>query len=265
MLCGLCFSLVYAGSHSWPHSRCADHEASGQATGMELQLVCVVCPLRVAPARPASHLSPAAGRRDSNEHYNPLFLLSASLQTLNHHLTPFNKPAQHQHTGLTSEPDASGFYTYTRPEGKSGGHGVGWSEVPRYTFKVPEGWQETPVSIADLGGTEVSGCRQRVDAAVVCAVVFEGDCGSVLCCFCSALVPSVFNCTPTLRQCTSYLQANLPHTSLKHLCMDTLVTHCCSCCRRLTCGLPAPAKATWRWWWHLCCALQTLAIMQVRL
>lgn len=58
--------------------------------------------------------------------------------------------------GLAPEPDATGFYTYTRPEGKSGGHGVGWSEVPRYTFKVPEGWQETPVSIADLGGTEVS-------------------------------------------------------------------------------------------------------------
>ena len=45
--------------------------------------------------------------------------------------------------------------TYTRPEGKSGGHGVGWSEIPRYTFKVPQGWQESPVSIADLGGTEV--------------------------------------------------------------------------------------------------------------
>ena len=50
--------------------------------------------------------------------------------------------------------------TYTRPEGKSGGHGVGWSEIPRYTFKVPQGWQESPVSIADLGGTEVKhgGC-----------------------------------------------------------------------------------------------------------
>lgn len=57
--------------------------------------------------------------------------------------------------GLNPEPDANGYFTYTRPEGKSGGHGVGWSEVPRYTFKVPEGWQETPVSIADLGGTEI--------------------------------------------------------------------------------------------------------------
>jgi hypothetical protein len=57
--------------------------------------------------------------------------------------------------GLTPQPDQSGYYTYTRPEGKSGGHGVGWSEVPRYSFKVPEGWQETPVSIADLGGTEI--------------------------------------------------------------------------------------------------------------
>ena len=45
--------------------------------------------------------------------------------------------------------------TYQRPEGKSGGHGVGWSEIPRYKLRVPTGWEETPVSIADLGGTEV--------------------------------------------------------------------------------------------------------------
>jgi hypothetical protein len=31
-----------------------------------------------------------------------------------------------------------------------------WSEIPRYIFKVPSGWDEIPVSIADLGGTEVS-------------------------------------------------------------------------------------------------------------
>ena len=40
--------------------------------------------------------------------------------------------------------------------GATGGHGVGWSEIPRYAFDLPEGWSETPVSIADLGGTEVS-------------------------------------------------------------------------------------------------------------
>lgn len=40
--------------------------------------------------------------------------------------------------------------------GAIGGHGVGWSEIPRYAFDLPEGWSETPVSIADLGGTEVS-------------------------------------------------------------------------------------------------------------
>ena len=34
-------------------------------------------------------------------------------------------------------------------------HGVGWSEIPRYSFKVPVGWEETAVSIADLGGTEI--------------------------------------------------------------------------------------------------------------
>lgn len=57
--------------------------------------------------------------------------------------------------GVSTEPDKDGFYLYQRPEGKSGGHGVGWSEIPRYSFKVPGGWDETPVSIADLGGTEI--------------------------------------------------------------------------------------------------------------
>ena len=37
----------------------------------------------------------------------------------------------------------------------AGGHGVGWSEIQRYSFKVPKNWEETPVSIADLGGTEI--------------------------------------------------------------------------------------------------------------
>ena len=32
----------------------------------------------------------------------------------------------------------------------AGGHGVGWSEIPRYAFKVAAGWEETPVSIAGL-------------------------------------------------------------------------------------------------------------------
>ena len=40
--------------------------------------------------------------------------------------------------GLSKEKDDSGFRTYTRPEGKSGGHGVGWSEIPQYSFKVAE-------------------------------------------------------------------------------------------------------------------------------
>lgn len=41
--------------------------------------------------------------------------------------------------GVSREADANGFFTYQRPEGKSGGHGVGWSEIPRYAFKVPAG------------------------------------------------------------------------------------------------------------------------------
>ena len=51
--------------------------------------------------------------------------------------------------------DANGIRRYTRPEGKSGGHGVGWTEITPYFFDVYEGWEEVPVSIADPGGTEI--------------------------------------------------------------------------------------------------------------
>ncbi|PNY15507.1 psbP domain-containing protein 4 chloroplastic-like [Trifolium pratense] len=42
-----------------------------------------------------------------------------------------------------------------KPDEKSGGHGVGWSPIIPYTFSVPQEWEEVPVSIADLGGTEL--------------------------------------------------------------------------------------------------------------
>lgn len=54
-----------------------------------------------------------------------------------------------------SEPDEQGWRTYRRPDEKSGGHGVGWSPIIPYLFKVPPEWEEVPVSIADLGGTEI--------------------------------------------------------------------------------------------------------------
>ncbi|XP_061348124.1 psbP domain-containing protein 4, chloroplastic [Gastrolobium bilobum] len=54
-----------------------------------------------------------------------------------------------------SEPDEQGWRTYRRPDEKSGGHGVGWSPIIPYAFSVPPEWEEVPVSIADLGGTEI--------------------------------------------------------------------------------------------------------------
>ncbi|ESW09520.1 hypothetical protein PHAVU_009G134500 [Phaseolus vulgaris] len=54
-----------------------------------------------------------------------------------------------------SEPDEQGWRTYRRPDEKSGGHGVGWSPIIPYSFRVPQEWEEVPVSIADLGGTEI--------------------------------------------------------------------------------------------------------------
>ncbi|XP_044511099.1 psbP domain-containing protein 4, chloroplastic isoform X2 [Mangifera indica] len=49
----------------------------------------------------------------------------------------------------------TGWRTYRRPDDKSGGHGVGWSPIIPYVFSVPQEWEEVPVSIADLGGTEI--------------------------------------------------------------------------------------------------------------
>lgn len=54
-----------------------------------------------------------------------------------------------------SEPDEQGWRTYRRPDDKSGGHGIGWSPIIPYLFSVPQEWDEVPVSIADLGGTEI--------------------------------------------------------------------------------------------------------------
>lgn len=118
--------------------------------------------------------------------------------------------------GERPDPELEGFKIYQRPLGKSGGHGIGWSEIPQvrtaawhsvhnasalscaaqeqtacscklftttrkasnwnraslclqcskrvvteslsclqYSFRVPNSWKETPVSIADAGGTEI--------------------------------------------------------------------------------------------------------------
>lgn len=78
--------------------------------------------------------------------------------------------------GVSKEADSQGYFTYQRPEGKSGGHGVGWTEIPRYSFKVPPGWEETPVSIADLGGTEIDlryGNRKEGGLVVIVAPVMR--------------------------------------------------------------------------------------------
>jgi hypothetical protein len=54
---------------------------------------------------------------------------------------------------------------------RSGGHGVGWSEIPPYSFKVGPGWDEVPTSIADLGGAEVDLRFRKDDEGDVAVVV----------------------------------------------------------------------------------------------
>jgi uncharacterized protein YbdZ (MbtH family) len=43
----------------------------------------------------------------------------------------------------------TGWRTYRRPDDKSGGHGVGWSPIIPYSFKVPDGWDEVRPETAD--------------------------------------------------------------------------------------------------------------------
>lgn len=81
-----------------------------------------------------------------------------------------------------SAPDEKGLRTYRRPDAKSGGHGVGWSPIIPYSFKVPDEWEEVPVSIADLGGTEIDlrfSSKQEGNLSVVVAPVlrFASDLG----------------------------------------------------------------------------------------
>ncbi|KAK3032430.1 hypothetical protein RJ639_037157 [Escallonia herrerae] len=81
-----------------------------------------------------------------------------------------------------SEPDEQGWRTYRRPDEKSGGHGVGWSPMSPYVFSVPQDWEEVPVSIADLGGTEIdlrfaSPKEGRVSVIVAPVLRFADDLG----------------------------------------------------------------------------------------
>ncbi|RAL53866.1 hypothetical protein DM860_004337 [Cuscuta australis] len=77
---------------------------------------------------------------------------------------------------------ATGWRTYRRPDDKSGGHGIGWSPIIPYTFAVPQDWEEVPVSIADLGGTEIdlrfaSGKEGRLSVIVAPVLRFADDFG----------------------------------------------------------------------------------------
>ncbi|KAG6546947.1 hypothetical protein Mapa_011563 [Marchantia paleacea] len=81
-----------------------------------------------------------------------------------------------------SDVDEKGVRTYRRPDGKSGGHGVGWSPIIPYSFKVPTDWEEIPVSIADLGGTEIdlrfqSPTEGNISVVVAPVLRFSSDLG----------------------------------------------------------------------------------------
>lgn len=82
-----------------------------------------------------------------------------------------------------------GFDVYERPTGKSGGHGIGWSEIPQYQFRVPETWGEVPVSIADLGGTEIDlrfKNKDEGELSVVVAPVLRFRCFRLHCRCCTS-------------------------------------------------------------------------------
>lgn len=132
-----------------PHPRSLSRISINHREGMHYRNLCV-CGGSQGDSSGSTHSPGVVQRRD---------MLLQSTAAL---LLVSNVGSSHAVQGLTAGripgvtgPDSSGLFRYTRPEGKSGGHGVGWSEIPRYTFNVPEGWDEKPVSIADLGGTEI--------------------------------------------------------------------------------------------------------------
>jgi hypothetical protein len=153
----------------------SSHECSSSGVSLDRrQLLGAAAAVTLLSGRPAEAVQGLTAGRIPGEQSRPTCPCYTPALTRRHHrccnlCTGGQQPQLHQsvqtaacllpllanHAGITGEADAAGFYTYTRPEGKSGGHGIGWSEVPRYSFKVPGGWEETPVSIADLGGTEV--------------------------------------------------------------------------------------------------------------
>lgn len=76
--------------------------------------------------------------------------------------------------GFDGAIDERGFHKYLRPAGKSGGHGVGWSEIPQYSFELPTEFEEVSVSIADLGGTEIDArftSKEHGDVSIIVAPV----------------------------------------------------------------------------------------------
>jgi len=107
------------------------------------------------PTVTRTHTAPAPPKRAEATH--PQVTLIESRHKTSIQGTRFRRPAPPPAPALTlprglAAADANGIRRYTRPEGKSGGHGVGWTEITPYSFDVYEGWTEVPVSIADPAG-----------------------------------------------------------------------------------------------------------------
>ena len=79
--------------------------------------------------------------------------------------------------GLPEEDsDGDGWLVYTRPAKKEGNHGVGWSEPPQYSFKLPAGSQfsEIPTNVFDPSGSEIDAkfrSPREGDIAIVVAPI----------------------------------------------------------------------------------------------
>jgi len=103
-------------------------------------------------------------------------LVTAGLASVNQQANAIQGMTAGRVPGFSDEIDERGFRKYMRPQGKSGGHGVGWSEIPQYSFDVHETFEEVAVSIADLGGTEIDArfqSKTHGDIAIIVAPVLR--------------------------------------------------------------------------------------------
>ena len=71
---------------------------------------------------------------------------------------------------------SDGSMWYTRPEAKSGGHGIGWTDITPYSLKLREGWEEVQGQASAVEWRDLGSLRdhQRQESVSYCECEVSG-------------------------------------------------------------------------------------------